>query len=152
MADSTLDVTGATPAVTGKGHGTRALGPSDTSDSGSDLQGPGVYEKDADVLDLDVGTNEDTVHGGGAGRDVGDANLDSDSDSSGTGERATAGRDTDVEPGSDIAPDRLIGSRARVPPDALERIGIDEVEEDAEDEDAGNGEPPKDAGTGRYRR
>ncbi|HYM47244.1 MAG TPA: hypothetical protein VES91_02110, partial [Burkholderiaceae bacterium] len=70
---------------------------------GSDLQGPGAYEDDADVLDLDGGTNKDEAHAIGAGRDVGDANLDSDSDAGGTGERATAGRDTDVEAGSDIA-------------------------------------------------
>lgn len=54
MPDSTLDLELSTPPVTGKGHGTRALGPSDTSDSGSDLQGPGIYESDADVLGLDT--------------------------------------------------------------------------------------------------
>ena len=74
MPDSTLDIVLSTPPVTDKGHGTRALGPSDTSDSGSDLQGPGIYETDADVLGLDSGTNEDVAHGTGAGRDVGDAN------------------------------------------------------------------------------
>lgn len=42
-----------------------------------------------------------------AGPDVGDANLDSDSDSSGTGERATAGRDTVVEGGADIDTDQI---------------------------------------------
>src|SRR5215207_4142093 len=102
MADSTLDLSDVTPPVVRKGHGTSALGPSDSSDSGSDLQGPGIYEADADVLGLDTGTNEDAAHGQGAGRDVGDANLDSDSDAGGTGERASAGRDLDVEAGSDI--------------------------------------------------
>ena len=52
MPDSTLDLELSTPPVTDKGHGTRALGPSDTSDSGSDLQGPGIYEIDADVIGL----------------------------------------------------------------------------------------------------
>lgn len=137
MPDSTLDLTLSTPPVTDKGHGTRALGPSDSSDSGSDLQGPGIYERDSDVLGLDSGTNEDAGHGTGAGRDVGDANLDSDSDASGTGERASAGRDTDVEAGSDIAPDRLIGSDAPMPADALDRISIDgdELTEDAASDD-----------------
>lgn len=90
------------------------------------------------MLGLDSGTNEDAAHGTGAGRDVGDANLDSDSDSSGTGERATAGRDTDVEAGSDIAPDRFIGSQSRMPVDALDRIAIDadeELDKDAAAED-----------------
>jgi hypothetical protein len=134
MADSTLDLELSTPPVTDKGHGTRALGPSDTSDSGSDLQGPGLYETDADLIGLDIGTNEDAAHSAGAGRDVGDANLDSDSDAGGTGERASAGRDTEMEAGSDIAPDRLIGSATPIPADALDRITVD-ADGDLEDDD-----------------
>ena len=134
MPDSTLDLELSTPPVTDKGHGTRALGPSDTSDSGSDLQGPGLYETDADLIGLDTGTNEDAAHSAGAGRDVGDANLDSDSDAGGTGERASAGRDTEVEAGSDIAPDRLIGSTTPMPADALDRITVD-ADGDLEDDD-----------------
>jgi len=38
---------------------------------------------------------------------VGDANLDSDSDASGTGETATAGRDTVAELGADIDTDHI---------------------------------------------
>lgn len=136
MPDSTLDLSRPTAPVTDKGHGTDALGPSDTSDSGSDLQGPGVYEDDADVIHLDTGTHEDMAHGSGAGRDVGDANLDSDSDAGGTGERASAGRDTDVEAGQDIAPDRLIGSEAPIPTDALDRITVDDVDEDGDEDDS----------------
>jgi len=64
-----------------EGHGTSALGPSDSSDSGSDSQ-----------------------H---AARRLGDALLDSDSDRSGTGERAGATPDTEIEAGSDIAPDHV---------------------------------------------
>lgn len=70
--------------ILGSGHGTAALGPSDSSDSGSDLigaPGPGV--------------------------DLGDANLDSDTDRFGTGERAGASGDTEVD-GADIAPDQVI--------------------------------------------
>jgi hypothetical protein len=139
MPDSTLDLELSTPPVTDKGRGTRALGPSDTSDSGSDLQGPGIYETDADVVGLDKGTHEDATHSGGAGRDVGDANLDSDSDAGGTGERASAGRDTEVEAGSDIAPDRLIGSTTAMPADALDRIIVD-ADENLEDDMAPDGE------------
>jgi hypothetical protein len=135
MPASTLDVDESTPPVTHKGHGTDALGPSDTSDSGSDLQGPGLYEIDADVIGLDRGTNEDVPHSGGAGRDVGDANLDSDTDAGGTGERAAAGRDLNDEAGSDIAPDRLLGSGAPIPPDALDRITIEEDASDSDDDD-----------------
>ena len=133
MPASTLDVDVSTLPVTHKGHGTEALGPSDSSDSGSDLQGPGLYETDADVIGLDRGTNEDMAHGVGAGRDVGDSNLDSDTDASGTGERAAAGRDTDTESGSDIAPDRLLGSSEPIPADALDRIAVDEDEDSGDD-------------------
>ncbi len=106
MADSTLDITGETPPNTGRGHGTGALGPSDSSDSGSDIVGGHGLRGGAGGADLaeglDRGTTEDPDSGGTrtAGPDIGDANLDSDSDSSGTGERASAGRDTttaDVE-------------------------------------------------------
>jgi hypothetical protein len=92
----------------GRGHGTGALGPSDTSDSGSDVMGgPGLAQQD--VLDLGSGTTSDqessTAHGT-AGPDLGDANLDSDSDAGGTGERAASGRDADVRDGADIGVDQ----------------------------------------------
>jgi hypothetical protein len=64
MADSTLDpdnIPAGTDRVLGRGHGTRALGPSDNSDSGSDVTGEP------------------------------DSELDSDTDAEGTGERAGVG-------------------------------------------------------------
>ena len=39
MADSTLDMTGEESPVINLGHGTRSLGPSDSSDTGSDVTG-----------------------------------------------------------------------------------------------------------------
>ena len=98
----------------GKGHGIDALGPSDTSDTGSDVVGgPGLRlgVGDDELLDLDRGTTSDldSARGGeGAGPDIGDANLDSDSDSGGTGERASAGRDTSVRDGADIDTDQIV--------------------------------------------
>ena len=65
------------------GHGTSALGPSDSSDGGSD------------------------VHGGGAERQIGDAELDSDTDRFGTGERRGAAPDEEVPDGADITPDHI---------------------------------------------
>jgi len=92
-----------------RGHGTRALGPSDSSDSGSDLQGaPGLAQQVN--FPLETGTTSDIENSSAhntAGPDVGDANLDSDTDSVGTGERATAGRDTIVHEGADIDVDRI---------------------------------------------
>jgi hypothetical protein len=64
MADSTLDpdnIPAGNDRSLGRGHGTRALGPSDNSDSGSDVAG------DPDVT------------------------LDGDTDAEGTGERAGVG-------------------------------------------------------------
>lgn len=100
--------TGESPPILNKGHGTGALGPSDSSDSGSDITGgPGIREVD-EALPLDRGTSEDFAGGRrqDAGADLGDGNLDSDSDRYGTGERAPAGKD-DVRTGQDIRPDRI---------------------------------------------
>jgi hypothetical protein len=95
--------------VTSKGHGTDALGPSDTTDSASDITGaPGLVE--GDVIGLDRGTNEDPDIRGSrhtAGADIGDAELDSDSDSVGTGEHMTAGRDPQTRADNDIKPDHI---------------------------------------------
>lgn len=95
----------------GKGHGTDALGPSDNSDSGSDVMGGPGFTQGADeeaLLDFDRGAVEDRASGhDGAGPDTGDAYLDSDSDSGGTGERAGAGRDSFVRGGADIDTDSI---------------------------------------------
>ncbi len=67
--------------ILGRGHGTRALGPSDSSDSGSDIQG--------------------------AASEIGDAGLDSDSDRNGTGERSGATPDTEGPDAADISTDHV---------------------------------------------
>jgi hypothetical protein len=94
----------------GTGHGTGALGPSDSSDSGSDMVGAAGLAGEGDILDLGSGTTSDLESGsagGTAGPDVGDADLDSDTDSGGTGERAAAGRDSVVRDGADIDVDHI---------------------------------------------
>jgi hypothetical protein len=92
MPNSTLDVTGEESPVTTLGHGTGALGPSDSSDSGSDVVGgPG----------MDEGLTDDQARQmprhvrGTSGRDLGDPLLESDSDRAGTGERGAAGVESD---------------------------------------------------------
>jgi hypothetical protein len=98
----------------GKGHGIDALGPSDISDTGSDVVGgPGFSEAldPEQTLDFDHGTTSDleASHAGGtAGPDVGDADFSADSDMGGTGERATAGRDTVSKDGADIDTDQIV--------------------------------------------
>lgn len=111
---STVNRTGEQQPVVDKGHGTEALGPGDTSDTGSDVVGgPGLNEelKQGIGLGLDQGTTSDPdvsyEDEPNAGPDVGDTNLDSDSVASGSGERATVGRDAFHEAGSDIDTDRI---------------------------------------------
>src|SRR5438874_1251102 len=95
MATSSLFHSTDTPPTVTKGHGTGALGPTDSSDSGSDVQGgPGLNHDDG--MNLDRGTTSDAdvdPKGATAGADLGDADLDSDTDRNGTGERGAAGRD-----------------------------------------------------------
>lgn len=107
---STLDGGGRDRNVT-RGHGTGALGPSDTSDSGSDIQGgPGLVEGDVIGLDEAGTTSDQDLGGKTAGPDIGDADLDSDTDSRGTGERRAAGRDPDERADIDRDTDRIQGS------------------------------------------
>jgi hypothetical protein len=72
------------------------LGPSDSSDSGSDVAGAKRHEFDVDT-ELDNHALE-----------AGEAELASDTDRAGTGERAAADGDSTLEPDSDIEPDRII--------------------------------------------
>lgn len=110
----------------GKGHGIAALGPSDSSDSGSDLHGAPGLASQVDGFGLDRaggGDIEDSYANYTAGPDVGDANLDSDSDRSGTGETASAPRDMLAADGADIDTDHI----ERIPE------GLEDLE-DLEDE------------------
>jgi hypothetical protein len=111
MADSTLDPDSFTEGPDrslGRGHNTGALGPSDLSDTGSDTKGPGLAR---DIgLGIEAGTTSDpdrSLAEGSDGPDLGDADLDSDSDSGGTGERKEAGRDSVRGSGADIGTDHI---------------------------------------------
>jgi hypothetical protein len=89
MATSSI-LGGERASTTPSGRDTDALGPSDSSDSGSDVQG----ERGFDALD--------------EGQIGGDrADLGTDSDALGTGERGAAVHDTEIVEGADIAPDRI---------------------------------------------
>jgi hypothetical protein len=113
MAGSTLDpdnIPARRRRHTQKGHDVSSLGPSDTSDSGSDMKGPGLVDDDA--LHLDRGTNEDPEGGTlgkiEAGQAVGDREMDDTSDSRGTGEHLTAGKDPRIRPDEDRSTDRIV--------------------------------------------
>ena len=105
MANSILENTGEQAPVTDLGHGTEALGPSDSSDSGSDIQGARGLGRAVNP-GLDTGTNEDPENVPDGGSLIGDADLSSDSDSVGTGEHASV-PDTFFQDGRDIAPDHI---------------------------------------------
>ena len=99
MGNSTLDpdnLPGGSDRGIGLGHGTGALGPSDTSDSGSDMQG---------ALSQDE--------------------LDSDSDASGTGERAAIGAEEMIDDAGDIDVDHV----ENMPPGVDRRLDEAEMAE-----------------------
>jgi hypothetical protein len=114
MAGSTLDPdnfpAGARRRKVQKGHDTRTLGPSDSSDSGSDMAGPGQI--DDDFVNFDRGTNQDTEAGAhdvaDAGASVGDLDMDDDSDRLGTGEHLTAGKEPNIGVDGDRDTDRAV--------------------------------------------
>jgi hypothetical protein len=109
-----------------KGRDIRSLGPSNSSDTGADMVGPGLIDDDA--LALDRGTNEDSEAGhlatAGGSASVGQLALDDTSDREGTGDRTSAGKEPDIRMGGDIAPDRIVG-----PDEAGLGVGLDEAEE-----------------------
>lgn len=126
---STLDpenFSAARPRTALKGHDTRSLGPSDSSDSGSDMAGPGLLNEDR--LNLDRGTNEDSEEGrrdlADAGASVGNLDMDANSDSTGTGERLTAGKEPGMDLDADRDTDRVVG-----PEEAGLGGGLDQAEE-----------------------
>ena len=114
---STLDPDNfpATGSPLPKGHSIRSLGPSDSSDSGSDVVAPQALD---------------------------DEELAADTDRYGTGEHASAGNDKHLHVNSDIEPDRVIASDEAGLGGGLDQaeeaqLGItdEELEEDAGLED-----------------
>ena len=108
------------------GRDAETLGPSDSSDSGSDIQGSSRLKTDAEEGQLGGATPVET---------------DSDSDSMGTGERGSAvpghGRDD-----ADIRPDRIARSKDLLDSadpieeddDSIEALAIEDYDEDDLDE------------------
>ncbi len=151
---ATSSILGGTRAPTqSSGRDTDALGPSDSSDSGSDVQG----ERAFDALDE-----------GGVGGDR--ASLSSDTDAAGTGERGAAVYDGNAVEGADIGLDRIgvFGARDGADPDAAIDAASDEdidalasddtpasdgddgadLDDDGAVEDAGRGDNGSDSHTG----
>lgn len=92
---STLDPDNDLPQPDVPGRDTGALGPGDSSDSGSDVAGAKRHEFDRDT-ELDNHALE-----------TGETEERSDSDRAGTGERASADGDETLSPDADVLPDRV---------------------------------------------
>lgn len=116
MASTLLPPDDQAPAAP-KGHGTAALGPSDSSDSGSDTFGAKRHPFDVDS-ELDAHALE-----------TGEIETGSDTDRHGTGERAAADGDGNLIENADIEPDTLrddAAVRAFTDADASDSILDDE--------------------------
>jgi len=116
------------PVVRQTGHDNASLGPSDSSDSGSDVAGAKRHEFDVDT-ELDNHALE-----------AGEAELASDTDRAGTGERASADGDSTLEENEDIDVDRIEGAAGQQGVDediAGELIegSADDALEESEDEE-----------------
>jgi hypothetical protein len=106
------------------GRSSDVLGPSDTSDSGSDIQGATRLKTDTAEGELGGTTPVET---------------DSDSDSMGTGERAEAVPEG-ARDGADIAPDKIARSKdaldsadASIDPDAIDELALDDTDDGGDD-------------------
>ncbi|CAH0349162.1 hypothetical protein [Aquabacterium sp. CECT 9606] len=97
------------------GRDADVLGPSDSSDSGSDIQGELHLETD------DFETLSAAISG------AGNTDLQSDSDAGGTGERGSAVPEH-IHEGADIAPDRVILSGEEALETDPELVSIDDPE------------------------
>ena len=116
MSNSSL-LGGTSAPTSARGRDVDALGPSDSSDSGSDVQGERAMATGAD--------NPGEL--GGLPVELG-----SDSDAAGTGERGSATGEA-IRDGADILPDEVIDSLGDAPdPDSIE--GIESLEDLAADE------------------
>jgi len=111
---STLDPDNDLPQPDVPGRDTGALGPGDSSDTGSDIAGAKRHDFDRDT-ELDNHALE-----------TGETEQLSDTDTSGTGERASADGDESLTPDSDVLPDRI----ESMPTTG----GIDELEERREED------------------
>jgi hypothetical protein len=92
---STLDPDNPMPEPPERGGAEGSLGPSDSSDSGSDMAGAKRHDFDRDT-ELDDHALE-----------IGDAELASQTDRAGTGERSLAEGDSTLTEDADIQPDHI---------------------------------------------
>jgi hypothetical protein len=112
------------------GRSADVLGPSDTSDTGSDIHGATRLKTDTAEGEMGGSTPVET---------------DSDTDSMGTGERAEAVPEG-ARDGADIAPDKIARSQdaldaadASIDPDTIDDLALDDSD-DGEDDEGNDGD------------
>lgn len=110
------------------GHGIESLGPSDSSDSGSDMAGLDALERSDPTQPVDRALAGDEPH---TWMPL-DAPDGASSDASGTGERRSAGNDAGGPDGADIGVDRIIDPGADRDDEDPDLGFIDQVLADAE--------------------
>jgi hypothetical protein len=138
------------PATPAPGHDTPSLGPSDSSDSGSDVAGLDAADDEDPGLLVDTATDADSQRTEGGAETF---SPGADSDGAGTGERRSAAGDAGALEGADIGPDRIVedpSGLGAVDTDAeralQELLGAEgEDEEDEENEEEDEGEEDDDA-------
>ena len=135
----------ATPAP---GHDTPSLGPSDSSDSGSDVAGLDAADDEDPGLLVDTATDADSQRTEGGAETF---SPGADSDGAGTGERRSAAGDAGALEGADIGPDRIVDDPSGlglVDTDserALREVLSAEDDEDEEEDEAEEDEEEEDA-------
>jgi len=143
MAHSNLLGSDEIPVVP-PGHDTGALGPSDSSDSGSDLAGVATHDEGDPGLPVDVATRDESTHPATVSESV---RPGADSDAGGTGERRSVSGDAGIHEASDIGPDEVVprpdtdvpvDDNSPVFDDFPNTDDADELPEDTDPSDYGN--------------
>jgi hypothetical protein len=131
---------------TAPGRDTDALGPSDSSDSGSDVLGIDVPDDGGPDAAVDKALADDVARPETSAEAVAPG---ADSDSHGTGERRSAAGDRGARDAADILPDRIIGTDADSE-EAIEALAAEAAaDEDDEEEDEAIGEDEDEDPVGR---
>lgn len=135
MADSPLSGGATRAPATAPGRDNRALGPSDNSDSGSDVAGIAGHEDGDPTLPVDKAMDDRQVHPDASEETIGEG---VDSDAAGSGERKSAAGDGPLDDAPDVGTDRVFsiagGNSDDLPVDD-ETFESDETPPDEEDDD-----------------
>lgn len=110
--------------ISAPGRDTASLGPSDTSDTGSDIAGLDEFDDSDPSMPIDVALDPDAVRPH-AGSDVYGAGVDSDA--SGTGEARSATGDAGLREAADIGVDRIVDD----PNESALQDDVDDIAADA---------------------